>query len=69
MNLKQIKQALAAGHKVHWSNSAYDVIQDKIGQYLIRCNLNDSCIGLTWLDGVTMNGDEDEFFLGNEVKQ
>ena len=64
MNLEQIKQAIARGDKVHWSNSAYDVICDKLGQYLIRCNLNDSCIGLTWRDGVTMNGDEDEFYLG-----
>ena len=34
------------------------MIKDSVGQYLIRCNLNGSCIGLTWLDGVTMNGDE-----------
>ena len=64
MNLEQIKQALARGDKVHWTNSAYDVILDNVGQYLIHCNLNDSCIGLTWRDGVTMNGDEDEFYLG-----
>ena len=64
MNLEQIKQAIARGDKVHWTNSAYDVILDNVGQYLIHCNLNDSCIGLTWRDGVTMNGSEDEFYLG-----
>jgi hypothetical protein len=69
MNLEQIKQAIAQGYPVHWSSTAYDVIIDNVGQYLIRCNLNDSCIGLTWRDGVTMNGDEDEFFLGIEDTQ
>jgi hypothetical protein len=67
MNLEQIKQAVAQGYPVHWSNTAYEVILDNVGQYLIRCSLNDSCIGLTWLDGVTMNGEEEEFFLGEEV--
>jgi hypothetical protein len=62
MTLEQIKQAIAAGVPVHWSNSAYDVILDSVGQYLIRCNLNDSYIGLTWRDGVTMNGKEEDFF-------
>ena len=69
MNLEQIKQAIARGDKVNWSNSAYEVIVDSVGQYLIHCNLNDSYIGLTWRDGVTMNGKEEEFFLGDEVTQ
>jgi hypothetical protein len=64
MNLEQIKQAIARGDKVHWSNSAYDVICDKLGQYLIYCNLNDSYISIMSRDGVTMNGSEDEFYLG-----
>jgi hypothetical protein len=65
MNLEQIKQASARGDKVHWSNSAYEVIVDSVGQYLIHCNLNDSYIGLTWRDGVTMNGKENDFYLSN----
>lgn len=64
MSLDQIKQAISNGYKVHWSNSAYDVIQDKIGQYLICCNHNKSCVGLTWQDGITLNGKESDFFLG-----
>jgi hypothetical protein len=64
MTLDQIKQAIARGDSVHWVNSAYDVTRDKIGQYLICCNHNESCIGLTWRDGVTLNGAEDEFYLG-----
>lgn len=62
MNLEQIKSALALGKRVFWSNYAYEVIKDNVGQYLIRCTLNDSCIGLTWRDGVTMNGKPEEFF-------
>jgi hypothetical protein len=63
MTLDQIKQAIENNERVFWSNLAYEVIRDSIGQYLIICNLNDWCIGLTWLDGVTMNGDESEFFI------
>jgi len=62
MTLKEIKAALAIGRKVHWSNTAYDVILDSVPQYLINCNLNDHCIGLTWTDGTTMNGREMDFF-------
>jgi hypothetical protein len=64
MDLEQIKQAIARGDKVHWMNSAYDVIKDDIGQYLIKCNINDSCVGLTWRDGITMGESEDDFYLG-----
>lgn len=67
MNLDQIKNALSKGEKVHWINSAYDVIQDQLGQYLICCNHNESCIGLTWQDGITLNGKESEFYLGYRV--
>lgn len=63
MNLEQIKAALASGKKVHWSNRAYEVIKDSIGQYLIICRLNDHAIGLTWRDGITLNGKEKDFFV------
>lgn len=72
MNLQEIKDALAAGKRVFWSNRAYEVIHDTkngCNQYLIvymhgtdRAN----CIGLTWQDGVTMNGRPEEFFIGND---
>lgn len=62
MNLQQIKQAIEEGKKVHWANRAYDVIKDSVGQYLIICNLNGYCIGLTHLDGITLNGEEKDFF-------
>jgi len=62
MTLEQIKQAIEDGKKVYWSNPAYEVIKDKIGQYLIHCTLNNHYIGLTWRDGVTLNGKEEDFF-------
>jgi len=63
MTLEEIKKAIADDKTVHWASDIYEVILDDIGQYLIKCELNDHCIGLTWLDGVTMNGDEDQFFI------
>jgi hypothetical protein len=63
MNLQQIKEAVEAGKTVHWSNRAYKVIKDSIGQWLIVCSINDHCIGLTWRDNITMNGREDEFYI------
>lgn len=62
MSLAEIKAALAAGRRVFWCNPGYEVIKDKVGQYLIKCHMNGSCIGLTHLDGATLNGEESEFF-------
>jgi len=63
MTLPEIKRAIAEGERVYWSTDLYEVILDSIGQYLIVCKLNNHTIGLTWMDGVTMNGEEDEFFI------
>lgn len=63
MNLKQIKQAIADGQIVHWGNDGYRVIKDSIDQYMIQCTSNNHCIGLTWLDGTTLNGKESEFYI------
>jgi hypothetical protein len=51
-----IRQAVDEGKTVYAGTLAYQVIKDNIGQYLIFCTLNDYCIGLTWRDGVTLNG-------------
>ena len=64
MNIQQIKSALKNNQRVFWSNTSYEVIKDNIGQYLIKCHLNNTFIGLTWRDNVTMNGDEKDFFIG-----
>jgi len=68
MNLNQIKTAVDAGKTVHWSNSGYRVIKSKYGEHLIIWNLggrDENCIGLTWRDGITMNGKESEFYIGD----
>jgi len=62
MTLQEIKAAVEAGKAVHWSNDAYKVVKDKLGQWLIVCTLNDYTIGLTWQDGVTLNGREEDFY-------
>lgn len=56
-----------AGHTVHWASTAYVVkYAPAIDEFLIYCLLNESCIGLTWKDGVTMNGREDQFFMAEK---
>jgi hypothetical protein len=65
MTLEEIKQAIADGHKVYWKNTAYEVIKDSREQYLIVCTFNGHCIGLTWQDNTTMNGNPTDFFTGD----
>ena len=62
MTLSEIKQAVDEGKTVHWYCEIYVVIKDSKGQYLITCVLNNYCIGLTWADGKTLNGKEEEFY-------
>ena len=62
MTLEQIKQALADGKQVYWVNKAYSVQVNGRGEYYIRCT-NGSSVGLTWADGVTMNGKQSDFFV------
>ena len=63
MTLEEIKAAVEAGHVVHWHNSAYKVVKDSLGQWMVKCTDNGHCIGLTHRDGVTMNGEPEEFFM------
>jgi hypothetical protein len=65
MTPEQIKAALDAGKTVHWANPGYRVIKDKTGQYLIGWNIggrDENYIGLTWQDGITLNGKPEEFY-------
>jgi len=66
MNLEEIKEAVRSGKIVHWVQENYVVIRDKFDRFLIMCTSNNNCIGLTWRDGVTMNGQEHEFYIGDE---
>ena len=61
MTLSEIKEAIRSGDRVFWKQSNYEVIQDSIGQFLIRCSNNGDCIGLSSRDGV-LNGSEAEFY-------
>jgi hypothetical protein len=37
MTLEEIKAAVEAGHVVHWHNSAYKVVKDSLGQWMVKC--------------------------------
>jgi hypothetical protein len=63
MTLNEIKYAVEKGKSVHWVNDGYSVIKDKYGQFLVIFERNQSAIGLTWRDGVTLNGKESDFYL------
>lgn len=65
MNVRIIKLLVDNGIEVYWSTTAYRVIKDSIGQYLIHCIINDHYIGLTHIDGHTLNGKAEEFFCYN----
>lgn len=62
MTVDEIKKAVDEGKIVRCSNELYLV--HKVGDsYLITCTHNDHTIGLTWLDGVTLNGKEEDFYI------
>jgi hypothetical protein len=63
MSLSDIETAIYNGYSVYWKNYNYQVIKDKIGQYLIKCLSNSYCVGLTKADG-TLRDDPKDFFLG-----
>lgn len=63
MTLQEIKTAVEQGKTVYWSATNYLVIKDSLGQFFIKCLNNNNCIGLTWADGTTMNGDPKDFLI------
>jgi hypothetical protein len=63
MTLQEIKQAIANGKKVYWTNLGYEVIEDSLGEYLVICLHNNNCVGLTGRDDTKMNGKEEDFFI------
>ena len=62
MTLNEIKSSVESGERVFWKSQAYEVIKDRIGQWLLRCSINGNCIGLTWADGQTLNGKAEDFY-------
>ncbi len=65
MTLIEIRAAIAAGKTVHWSNAGY-IVSGSVGNELITFTGNNHSIGLTWLDGVTVNGKPHEFFVAGD---
>ena len=69
MTLEQIKDSVDRGVKTNWKNYMYEVIKgtgERSNDYFVRCIDNDSIIGLTHRDGVTMNGDAEDFYNEDE---
>lgn len=67
MTLDEIKAAVDAGKRVHWANTGYDVTKNCYGQYLIVWQKDKNAIGLTWRDGVTLNGKPEQFFIAEDA--
>jgi hypothetical protein len=68
MKLAEIRRAVDEGLIVHWQNREYEVIRSSMhSAYLIRSRATGHCIGLTWADGVTLNGKEEDFFIGDSA--
>ncbi|QDT23517.1 hypothetical protein [Gimesia chilikensis] len=63
MKLEQIKKEVEMGKSVYWKNHSYKVVLTSKGEWFIKCLINNHCIGLTWADGVTLNGNEEDFFM------
>ena len=61
MNLEEIKEAIDKGYSVYWKSNIYKVIKDSNNEYLILCVPNNSVIGLTYKNNITLNGDEKDF--------
>ncbi len=67
MNADEIRAAVDRGETVHWSHHGYVVEKWNIGthfeSYSIVCLHNQHAIGLTWQDGQTLNGANDDFYI------
>lgn len=62
MKLHEIKYHLDNGRPVFWLSDMYQVTTNSAHEYVIECQLNGHCIGLTWSDGKTLNGQEQDFY-------
>jgi|TARA_R110000796_G_scaffold71179_2_gene161516 hypothetical protein len=63
MTLAEIQKAITENKEVRWMNDGYKVYQDSIGQYLITFIDNDYTIGLTHQNDLTLNGNEQDFYI------
>jgi len=63
MKLQEIKKAVDQGKPVRWASDIYHVEHWDNHGYVVRCILNNYTTGLTHQDEVTLNGDENEFYI------
>lgn len=62
MTLEKIKAAVRFGLTVYYQTTAY-VVEEYAGQWYIYCAATNHRIGLTYRDGVTLNGKPSDFFV------
>lgn len=62
VNNQDITEAVDRGVTVYWKSTSYEVIKDRLGEYLIRCCLGGDVIGLTNKSGTKFNGEQGDFF-------
>ena len=66
MTLAEILRAVDEGLTVHWQDEGYVVERaPNGGNCVIRSLSTGHCIGLTWADGITLNGKAEEFFISD----
>lgn len=65
MTLEEIKTAVDNGQTVYWCNALYTVTKDRHDAYIIVCSSNGYTIGLTHRDGLTLNGEPNEFYISS----
>lgn len=66
MTLDEIKKAVKDGNKVYWISENYEVrvcLKNNEDYYFIFCVSNGDVIGLVHVDGLTMNGNCDDFYI------
>jgi hypothetical protein len=63
MTLEEIKAAVLAGHMVCWKQANYVVQGNEKQGFCIVCTNNNHATGLTWIDGVTLNGVQEDFYI------
>jgi hypothetical protein len=67
MKLAEIKKAVKDGNKVYWTSENYEIrtcfLHNMEENFYIYCVSNGSIIGLVHADGITMNGEESDFYI------
>ncbi len=67
LTAQDIRDAVDAGKRVTWANDRDEVVRSAKGRtpadYYIKDIYGGSVIGLTWSDGVTLNGTPEQFTI------